>query len=390
VSERLVVLDLETTGFGTADRVVEIALVELDANLAPVATWTSLVDPCRDIGNAEYHGITSSMCSTAPTFADLAGAIAELIEGAVLVGHNIRSFDMRMLAQEFGRLDAEIDGRPIDTMHMASRAGLERSLTGACREVGISEWNHHSALEDTLACAELLRCLSGHVDPDDPFPTSVQSSTSLSVSPRTARRPAETIPLHVAALRRVALPAHPELSPSELGFLALLDECMADFSISPAEAAELHFVAGELSLSETATQRLEQLWFDDLYRNAMADGVITAAEAERLNLAAEALRIGRPFTPTEVPTGEITSLAGHLVTFTGTLGFDSQGREWDKASAEALAERSGARAHPRFTKQVTLVVAADPDSNSGKAARARSAGVPIMSFATFLELAEAP
>jgi len=59
-------------------------------------------------------------------------------------------------------------------------------------------------------------------------------------------------------------------------------------------------------------------------------------------------------------------------------------------SARALAERSGARAHPRFTKQVTLVVAADPDSNSGKAARARSAGVPIMSFATFLELAEAP
>ena len=70
---RGIVFDFETTGLSAKfDRVIEIGAVELE-NGSVVRSWTTLIDPDRDIGLTRLHGITAGMVNGAPMFADVAG-----------------------------------------------------------------------------------------------------------------------------------------------------------------------------------------------------------------------------------------------------------------------------------------------------------------------------
>ncbi|GII63997.1 DNA polymerase III subunit epsilon [Sphaerisporangium krabiense] len=70
---------------------------------------------------------------------------------------------------------------------------------------------------------------------------------------------------------------------------------------------------------------------------------------------------------------------GDLVAFTGDL---PGGREdW-----ETRAERAGYTVHPRVTRRVRVLVAADPDTLSRKAGTARAYGVPILTPPEFAGL----
>lgn len=66
------VIDTETTGFNCNDRVIEVAVVQLDARLTPADEWCTLVNPRRDLGPAWVHGITASDLRRAPSFAAIA------------------------------------------------------------------------------------------------------------------------------------------------------------------------------------------------------------------------------------------------------------------------------------------------------------------------------
>ena len=72
------VINLETTGLfpGGHDRVVEIGIVDLDPSLRLVAEWTTSVNPCRDIGPTNIHGITASEVIDAAVFAEIVGDVA--------------------------------------------------------------------------------------------------------------------------------------------------------------------------------------------------------------------------------------------------------------------------------------------------------------------------
>ena len=53
---------------------------------------------------------------------------------------------------------------------------------------------------------------------------------------------------------------------------------------------------------------------------------------------------------------------------------------------ERRARTSGLVPHPAVTKRVRLVVAADPDSMSGKARKAESYGITVVSEAGFVRI----
>lgn len=97
----MVVLDLETTG-GTAqtDRITEIAAVRLQDGVE-VARMNQLVNPGIPIPPfiQQLTGINDAMVAQAPAFADVAPALLQLLQGAVLVAHNVR-FDHGFLVQE--------------------------------------------------------------------------------------------------------------------------------------------------------------------------------------------------------------------------------------------------------------------------------------------------
>ena len=154
------VLDLETTGLypKTGARIVEIGVVFLDAAGSTVSRWETLVDPERDPGPTEIHGVTSAMLERAPTFAAIAGNLASSLEGRVLVAHNAK-FDVGFLDAEFARASVGWSREPLCTLKLARRRGLPLSLAACCGAFGIVNHDAHRALGDAVATAELLRRL---------------------------------------------------------------------------------------------------------------------------------------------------------------------------------------------------------------------------------------
>ncbi len=162
------VVDLETTGLSPgADAILEIGLVHLDARGEIEGSWTSLVDPgpgpdgAREVGPTFIHGLTPADVTGAPRIADLADLLARDLAGRVVVAHNAR-FDLGFLGHALsglGILDADVPIPQVCTMRRARDylTTPSRRLTACCEAAGIPLAAHHTALDDAMACAGLLR-----------------------------------------------------------------------------------------------------------------------------------------------------------------------------------------------------------------------------------------
>jgi DNA polymerase-3 subunit epsilon len=155
----LAFVDVETTGASTdyGDRVMEIGIVRVEGGVR-VAEYQQLVDPQRRIsaGVVALTGITQSMVTGQPTFADALPRVIELLSGAVVIGHNVR-FDLSFLGHEFRRCRRTIDeclgkAHVMDTVRIARRRfgrggnGLQRLAP----RLGIAPTTAHRALADAL------------------------------------------------------------------------------------------------------------------------------------------------------------------------------------------------------------------------------------------------
>jgi DNA polymerase-3 subunit epsilon len=159
-----VVLDVETTGgkAGT-DRVIEIGAVKVQGGEV-LDTFSTLLNPSRYIPSfiTRLTGINSAMVADAPTFADIAGQLAEFLQGAVFVAHNAR-FDYGFIRAEFARLEQPFDMPQLCTVVNMRRyyPGLQSySLGKLCEEFDIKLTNHHRALDDATATVELLKLIN--------------------------------------------------------------------------------------------------------------------------------------------------------------------------------------------------------------------------------------
>jgi DNA polymerase III subunit epsilon len=131
------VIDTETTGLlpNHRHRVIEIAVVLLDARGRIEHEWVTLLNPQRDLGPQHIHGILTADVLAAPEFADVARHLGGLLAGRMVVGHNVE-FDLGFLRAEFGRLGFGvplITERSMCTMALAGYLypGAKRTL-GAC------------------------------------------------------------------------------------------------------------------------------------------------------------------------------------------------------------------------------------------------------------------
>jgi len=156
----LAVVDVETTGLSPryGDRVVEIGLLRTQAGRE--VTFESLVNPRRPIspGATAVHGITQEMVATAPWFGEVADRIWALLDGAVLVGHNV-TFDWSFLNAERRYLGLPpLENQLIDTLTLARRyfAFPRNSLGAIAIELGLPTTVRHRALADVLTTWELL------------------------------------------------------------------------------------------------------------------------------------------------------------------------------------------------------------------------------------------
>lgn len=156
------VLDLETTGFSPAggDRIVEIGIVDLGVGGESEREWTTLVNPQRAVGATRVHHITAHDVADAPTMAELASELIELLRGRVVVAHNA-AFDVPFLTAELARVGVPLAPARVPqlcTMRLSSYflTTRTRRLEDCCQAAGISLVDAHSALGDARATARLL------------------------------------------------------------------------------------------------------------------------------------------------------------------------------------------------------------------------------------------
>lgn len=151
-----VVFDLETTGVNVIkDDIIEISAVKvLSGKVAD--TFSTLVNPGRPIPYyaTQVNGITDEMVEDAP---DIREALADFLAfagDAVLVGHNIQSFDLNFVSNAAeGLFGKTVENDYIDTLHMARSCLPELShhkLVDVASYFHISAEGAHRALCDCI------------------------------------------------------------------------------------------------------------------------------------------------------------------------------------------------------------------------------------------------
>ena len=113
---------------------------------------------------SNIHGIYNEDIRDKPPLSEVAEELAELIDGAILVGHNVRSFDYAMLKTEFLRM-GRLAPQPkaiMDTLELVRRLKLPRPhrLGAMCQRYGIRLEAAHTAAADAAATMLLFWRLS--------------------------------------------------------------------------------------------------------------------------------------------------------------------------------------------------------------------------------------
>jgi len=391
------VVDFETTGILPSyhHRVVEIGVTHVEDDGTISGRWETLINPDRDLGPQRIHGIRAADVLDAPLFSDIAAEFAELLQGRVFAAHNA-SFDLRFLQAEFERAGYWLDGGTpsVCTMRLGASFGLgaSGSLVQSCSACAIDLTHAHSAGADSHAAAQLLAHYQ-RTSADWPgwpdywqqtanagrvyrYPTG--SRTGVVAKPR-----AEASATPPSFLERISTEAVREtVDGAAAQYLALLDRCLLDDFLSSSERSQLADVATELGLDRATVESLHHDYFVTLERRAWADGVLTEDEKTDLAAVGVLLELGddaiaatiddlAPEDTNEDAQTAFTLNPGDLVVLTGDMSRPRS--DW-----EAALEARGFVCHPAVTKKVSLVVAADPDSLSGKAKKARDYGIPIV------------
>lgn len=376
-SEEFAVIDLETTGLGKKDRIIEIGLVLVEGQKI-VYEWDTLVNPERDIAHRYIHGISASMVSSAPTFQELAGQLIKLMNGRVLVAHNA-TFETRILQQEFRRLGWEDLVIPAFCTYRATKM----SLSKACETHRIDLSNHHSALADAKATAELLKFISVDINDFERLSLPLYSSESRVnlVSRRAFQEEQES---KVPSFLKLFKGWNFETLDSRIGtYMDAVSIALADLNLDDLERDSLKEWAEFLNLNPDEVTTAHNLFVKRFLESTFRDGIISTQE--RGLIAKVAMLLDVEFNlPNQVQDEEIQLHPGQRICFTGSAE-DSTGQIMSREDLTELAESRGFKVVSSVTKKgCDLLVAADVNSMSSKVKQARSFGIAILSVQEFL------
>ena len=105
-------------------------------------------------GASRIHGILDADVRGAGRFIEHADALHEALDGRVIVGHNVRSFDLPMLRSEYLRIGrtAPEPRAVLDTLEMTRRLRIPRphNLGSLCARHQIDLSEAHTASADVM------------------------------------------------------------------------------------------------------------------------------------------------------------------------------------------------------------------------------------------------
>jgi DNA polymerase-3 subunit epsilon len=173
-------------------------------------------------------------------------------------------------------------------------------------------------------------------------------------------------------------------------YVGLLDVAVADLRMTATERRELGVLAADLGLDERAVNRAHREFLNGLIDAAVEDSIVTDDEHDQLCRVVALLdidieHVARRTDSFRASTKAIELMAGLSVCFTGEAR-DTDGGQFDRARQTSLAEQHGLVVTKSVTKKgPDLVVAADGDSRSEKARKARQNGIPVATFSAFVD-----
>ena len=159
-TEKFVAIDFEHLT-QNHETVCSVGMVKV-INSVVVQEFYSLIRPVSDERttlNTHVHGITEEMCADAPTFDELLPLMEKFTAGCPLVAHNhgTEKAVFEKTCRFYGKEDSPLfQPEFIDTYRITGK-----SLEDSCKQEGIELKEHHNALEDARACAELYMKLRG-------------------------------------------------------------------------------------------------------------------------------------------------------------------------------------------------------------------------------------
>jgi DNA polymerase III epsilon subunit-like protein len=402
------VVDTETTGvYQHVDRIIEIALLKITRDGKVLNSFETLVNPSRDLGPTHLHGITAAEISHAPSFAEVADYVLAAMSGSVIVAHNAR-FDVGLLRSEYARLGIEFPQMPLlCTLQLASHLGIPgRKLWDCCSAVGISPVSQHSAGGDVRATAELFVRLINRAGCKTladlgcrELPLSCEPAPKPGLCPRQSA--ARAVNHERGYLSRLIAqmprsPGHPVSDVDLHCYLDVVDRILEDRKVVPEEADDLMKLAREFGMTQCEVERAHTIYFKALCNAAVEHGSVGQSEHSDLELVSELLGVDKSLIPSSTSTAVTPSsalavpayafqedLRGKTVCFTGQSHLN--GRPIPRTSLENIAREAGLIVLPSVTHQLDLLVAADPESLSGKARKAREYGVRILAESVLWE-----
>ena len=155
-----VVFDIETTGFSpTKNRIIEIGAVKVSEGKI-VDRFSTFVDPLTPIPFEieKLTGITDDMVMGAEQIDVALPRFLEFCEGCILVAHNAR-FDMSFIMENCDRQGISHDFTYVDTVGIARiflPGQKKHTLDAVAKALGVSLENHHRAVDDAEATAEIF------------------------------------------------------------------------------------------------------------------------------------------------------------------------------------------------------------------------------------------
>lgn len=158
--DKFVVFDIETTGFSSSeDRIIEIGAVKIQKGEI-IDSFNYFVNPEISIPYkiTELTGINNDMVKGAETIKVILPKFLEFIEDSIVVAHNA-DFDTGFIKTNCKRLNLCFNNGILDTLSLARFLFPElkkHKLNVICNHLGISLENHHRAVDDAKATAEIL------------------------------------------------------------------------------------------------------------------------------------------------------------------------------------------------------------------------------------------
>ncbi|MDO6559471.1 exonuclease domain-containing protein [Paraglaciecola chathamensis] len=155
-----VVVDVETTGgCKPGHRITEIGAVKV-INGRVVDSWSSLINPERRVPHfiTRLTGISNDMVEDAPLFCEVIDDLECFMQDCIFVAHNV-NFDYGFFKLEYARLERSFSMPKLCTVREMRKyypGSKSYSLGNLTKEYGLSLDNHHRALCDAQAAAELL------------------------------------------------------------------------------------------------------------------------------------------------------------------------------------------------------------------------------------------